>query len=60
VLRYKDGLFLPEPGIANLDKLAREAKADELFPVRESCTLVPRRALIGTNSDRRAFFGPGR
>jgi RecA-family ATPase len=31
VLRYKHGLFLPEPGIANLDKLAREAKAEEVF-----------------------------
>jgi RecA-family ATPase len=31
VLRYQHGLFLPEGGISNLDKLAREAKADELF-----------------------------
>lgn len=31
MLRYRDGLFLPEAGITNLDKLAREAKADEIF-----------------------------
>jgi RecA-family ATPase len=31
VLRYQRGLFLPEHGVSNLDKLAREAKADELF-----------------------------
>jgi RecA-family ATPase len=31
VLRYQRGLFLPEGGIANLDKLAREAKAEEVF-----------------------------
>ena len=31
VLRYQRGLFLPEAGIGSLDKLAREAKADELF-----------------------------
>ena len=31
VLRYQRGLFLPEAGISNLDKLAREAKADEVF-----------------------------
>jgi RecA-family ATPase len=30
-LRYQRGLFLPEGGIANLDKLARETRADELF-----------------------------
>jgi RecA-family ATPase len=31
VLRYQHGLFLPVPGIANLDKLAREARVDEIF-----------------------------
>jgi RecA-family ATPase len=31
VLRWRDGLFLPEPGMSSLDKLAREAKADEIF-----------------------------
>jgi RecA-family ATPase len=31
VLRYTDGMFLPVPGISSLDKLAREARADELF-----------------------------
>jgi RecA-family ATPase len=31
VLRYTDGMFLPVPGVNSLDKIAREAKADELF-----------------------------
>jgi RecA-family ATPase len=31
VLRYQNGLFLPVAGVSSLDKLAREAKADELF-----------------------------
>jgi RecA-family ATPase len=31
VLRYQRGLFLPEMGVGGLDKLAREAKADEVF-----------------------------
>jgi RecA-family ATPase len=31
VLRYRNGLFLPEPSISGLDKIARDAKADEIF-----------------------------
>jgi RecA-family ATPase len=31
VLRYQGGLFLPEAGAGSLDKLAREAKAEEMF-----------------------------
>jgi RecA-family ATPase len=31
VLRYQHGLFLPEGGMSNLDKLAREQKAEETF-----------------------------
>jgi RecA-family ATPase len=31
VLRYQRGLFLPEGGVANIDKLAREAIVDGLF-----------------------------
>jgi RecA-family ATPase len=31
VLRYRNGLFLPEHGISGLDKVAHEAKADEIF-----------------------------
>jgi RecA-family ATPase len=31
VLRYQQGLFLPEGGASSLDKLAREARADQLF-----------------------------
>jgi RecA-family ATPase len=30
-LRYQRGLFLPEGGLSSLDKLAREAKVDEVF-----------------------------
>jgi RecA-family ATPase len=31
VLRYQRGLFLPEAGVANLDKAVRTAKAEEVF-----------------------------
>jgi RecA-family ATPase len=31
VLRYQDGLFLPEPTISSLSKVAREQQADEVF-----------------------------
>src|SRR5262249_38689054 len=31
VLRYRNGLFLPEAGMSGLDKIAREAKAEETF-----------------------------
>ena len=31
VLRYQNGLFLPLPGMASLDKAAQEAKADQIF-----------------------------
>jgi RecA-family ATPase len=31
VLRYQNGLFLPEVGTSSLEKLAREAKAQEVF-----------------------------
>jgi RecA-family ATPase len=31
VLRYRNGLFLPLPGVPSLDKLAHEARADEVF-----------------------------
>ncbi len=31
VLRYQRGLFLPEAGLSNIDKAAREAKVDEEF-----------------------------
>lgn len=31
VLRYQRGLFLPEGGLSSMDKLARQAKADEVF-----------------------------
>ena len=33
VLRYQNGLFLPERGLSNLDKAAREAEADQTFLV---------------------------
>jgi len=31
VLRYRNGLFLPEGSMSSLDKVAREAKADDGF-----------------------------
>jgi RecA-family ATPase len=31
VLRYRNGLFLPEAGISNIDKAAREAAVDDTF-----------------------------
>ena len=31
VLRYQNGLFLPEGGVNSLDKLAHESKAEEVF-----------------------------
>ena len=31
VLRYQNGLYLPLPGVASLDKAAHEARADEVF-----------------------------
>ncbi len=31
MLRYQGGLFLPEGGISNLDKAAREQNCDEIF-----------------------------
>lgn len=31
VLRYRNGLFLPEAGMTNLDKVARETRAEEMF-----------------------------
>jgi RecA-family ATPase len=31
VLRYQNGLFLPERSVSGLDKIAREAKAEETF-----------------------------
>jgi hypothetical protein len=31
VLRYQHGLFLPEAGPSSLDKLAREAEAEDVF-----------------------------
>jgi hypothetical protein len=48
VVRYQNGLFLPEPGMASLDKLAREAKADEVF-----LELLTRFGREGRNGHRR-------
>jgi RecA-family ATPase len=31
VLRWQNGMFLPEPGVASLDQAAREAKANDMF-----------------------------
>jgi RecA-family ATPase len=50
VLRYQNGLFLPVPGMTSLDKVAQEARADEVF-----LTLLRR----FTNSNRRVGDKPG-
>jgi RecA-family ATPase len=31
VLKYRDGMFLPVPGVASLDKAAQERKAEDVF-----------------------------
>src|SRR5262249_6258222 len=31
ILRWQAGMFLPEPGISNLDRVAREAAVDDVF-----------------------------
>ena len=31
IVRYRDGLFLPMPGVASLDRAAQEHKVDEVF-----------------------------
>jgi RecA-family ATPase len=49
VLRYRNGLFLPEAGISNLDKIAREVMVDRIF-----LDLLQRFASEGRNvSDKR-------
>jgi RecA-family ATPase len=58
VLRYQNGLFLPEAGISNLDKLARDATVDETF-------LTGLQTIIGQGRDAIAShnspdFGPTR
>jgi RecA-family ATPase len=56
VLRYQRGLFLPEPGTTSLDKLAREAKVDDIF-LRGLSQIIQqgRDAIAGETS---AEFGP--
>jgi RecA-family ATPase len=49
VVRYQGGLFLPLPGINGLDKLAREAKAEEVF-----LELLSRFAREGRNAGEKA------
>jgi RecA-family ATPase len=56
VLRYQGGLFLPERGISNLDKLNREAAADEAFLAGlRAITQQGRDAIAGRNSSE---YGP--
>ena len=31
VLKYRDGMFLPVPGMASLDRLAQQARAQQVF-----------------------------
>jgi RecA-family ATPase len=49
VLRYRNGLFLPEHGVSGLDKIAREAKAEEVF-----LNLLKRFAAEGRNLSHNA------
>jgi len=49
VLRYRNGLFLPEHSISGLDKIAREAKAEEVF-----LSLLKRFASEGRNLSHNA------
>ena len=44
VVRYRGGLFLPEPGQSSLDKASRDAKVDEIF-----LDLLKRMAADGRN-----------
>jgi RecA-family ATPase len=44
VLRYQNGLFVPERGMSNLEKAAREAEADRVFIV-----LLKRFSVAGRN-----------
>jgi RecA-family ATPase len=48
VLRYKNGLFLPEGGTSSLDKAAREQKADEAF-----LTILARYSREGRNASEK-------
>jgi RecA-family ATPase len=55
-LRYQSGLFLPETGISNLDKIARNSTVDDAF-------LSGLRTIIGQGRDaiashNSADFGP--
>ena len=56
VLRWRNGLFLPEPGLSSLDKIARESKAEEIF-----VDLLKRLSVEGRNISHHAnsnTYGP--
>jgi RecA-family ATPase len=56
ILRYQNGLFLPEAGISNLDKLVREARVEEIFIAGLGRVIQQGRdAIVGENSPE---FGP--
>ena len=55
VLRYQRGLFLPERGVSNLDKLAREAVDDIFLHGLGQIIQQGRNAIAGENSPE---FGP--
>jgi RecA-family ATPase len=56
VVRYQNGLFLPECGLSSLDKLAHEARVDEIFLCGLGKLLEQGRdAIAGENSPE---FGP--
>jgi RecA-family ATPase len=58
ILRYQGGLFLPEQGMSNLDKVAREAAVDEAFLAGlKTLTEQGRDAMAGRTSPD---YGPAR
>jgi len=56
VLRYQCGLFLPETGISNLEKLAREAAIDDAFLVGLRLIIQQGRDAIAGGTSRE--YGP--
>jgi RecA-family ATPase len=56
VVRYQNGLFLPEDGISGLDKAAREARVDEVFLSELSQIIRQGRDAMAGETSRE--FGP--
>jgi RecA-family ATPase len=56
VLRYQRGLFLPEAGISNLDRVAREQKAEDIFV--ELLTRYEREGRNASENPSARTYGP--